>query len=483
MIEVKKDDRNINYSSIMNLADDIKSRLSERKLSEFIKHFWRTADPAHYIHNWHIDAICDHLEAVSAGQIKRLIINIPPRHQKSLTVAVFWPAWHWLRSPSTQWLFSSYAHSLSVRDSVKCRAVIESPMYQKFYGDRFRLAGDQNTKINFRNDKNGYRMATSVGGSNTGEGGDIIVCDDANNMNEIMSDARRSAVNDWNDIVMSTRLNDPQNGARVIIAQRGHENDLTGHLLARETGWEHLCLPARYESKHPFKSKTSLNFLDIREKEGDLLWAARFGEKEILELENALGTHGTAGQLQQRPAPSGGFMIRLDWFKRYNTPPDNFLRILQSWDTAQKASDIAAFSVCTTWGEAENKHLYLLDVFRERLEFPALERAVDSLFEKWKPAAVLIEDKSSGSSLIQTKRYRTPINIIPVMPEGDKITRAYVVTPAIESGRVWLPEKAAWLMDLENEILHFPNSEYKDQIDSMTQLLKYARSVPRPVWI
>lgn len=153
---------------------DIQKELSKRSLSYFIKCFWNYIDPAEYIHNWHIDAISEHLEAVTSGQIKRLIINIPPRHQKSLTVAVFWPAWHWITKPSTQWLFSSYAHSLSIRDSAKCRSLIQSPLYQAFFGDIYQILPDQNTKLNFKNNKNGCRIATSVGGSNTGEGANIL---------------------------------------------------------------------------------------------------------------------------------------------------------------------------------------------------------------------------------------------------------------------------------------------------------------------
>src|SRR5574343_753780 len=172
--------RNLNSYKIC--LEDVAREQSQRHLNSFIKHFWRFVDPAEYIHNWHIDVICEHLEAVLSGQIKKLIINIPPRHQKSLTTAVFFHAWAWISKPETQWLFASYAHSLSIRDSNKCRTVILSSQYQQWFGDRYKISDSQNTKNKFANDKNGFRLATSVGGSNTGEGADIIVYDDPNNM-------------------------------------------------------------------------------------------------------------------------------------------------------------------------------------------------------------------------------------------------------------------------------------------------------------
>ena len=175
-----------------------------------------------------------------------MLINVPPRHMKSLLVSVLWPAWEWIQHPERRWLFSSYAASLSIRDSMKCRTLIESPWYQSFWGDRFALSSDQNTKTRFDNNRSGYRIATSVGGAATGEGGDRIVCDDPHNVQEAESDSIRKTTTDWFDVVMSTRVNDPRTAAKVVVMQRCHQRDLSGHLLA-QGGWDHLCLPAEYE--------------------------------------------------------------------------------------------------------------------------------------------------------------------------------------------------------------------------------------------
>jgi hypothetical protein len=208
---------------------------------------WVIVEPSTpFVPGWHIDCIVEHLEAVTRGQIRNLIINVPPRHMKSLLVSVFWPAWEWIRWPERRWLYASYSAQLSIRDSVKCRRLIESPWYRSRWADRFALTSDQNTKGRFDNDRSGYRIATSVGGSATGEGGDRIVCDDPNNVNEVESDSVRKATNDWFDVVMSTRVNDPKTTAKVVVMQRCHEQDLSGHLL-EQGGWEHLCLPAEYE--------------------------------------------------------------------------------------------------------------------------------------------------------------------------------------------------------------------------------------------
>jgi len=224
------------------------SRLrAEASLSEFIRQAWTVLEPSTpYIHGWHIDAICLHLEAVSKGWIRNLLINLPPRHMKSLTVSVFWPCWEWATRPELRWLFVSYAESLSLRDSVKCRRLIQSQWYQANWGHKFHLMGDQNAKERYDNSASGYRLATSVNGSNTGEGGDRICVDDPHNIRERESDVIREGCLQWWDEVMPTRLNNPKTGTRVIVAQRVHERDLSGHVL-EQGGWEHLCLPAEFE--------------------------------------------------------------------------------------------------------------------------------------------------------------------------------------------------------------------------------------------
>jgi hypothetical protein len=229
--------------------------MAESYLDDYIAQAWHILEPTTvFIPNWHIDAICDHLTNIF--EIRNLIINIPPGTMKSLTVSVFWPSWLWIREPSVRFLFSSYAQDLSLRDSVRCRRLIESMWYQERWGNRFRLVSDQNQKGRFENDKTGNRLATSVGGANTGERGDIIVVDDPNNVKEAESVAKRTDCNAWWDEVMSTRINDRCRYGRVIIQQRTHEDDLTGHILEKDLGYTTLVLPMEYEKQEIYPGMT-----------------------------------------------------------------------------------------------------------------------------------------------------------------------------------------------------------------------------------
>ena len=302
------------------LREEIDCEFATRSLRQFVRQAWAGVEPSTpFVPGWHIDAIVEHLEAVTRGQIRNLLINVPPRHMKSLLVSVFWPAWEWTRWPERRWLYSSYGAQLSIRDSVQCRRLIESPWYQARWGDRFALTSDQNTKGRFDNDRSGYRLSTSVGGAVTGEGGDRIVCDDPNNVNEVESDSVRKATNDWFDVVMSTRVNDPKTAGKVVVMQRCHQQDLSGHLL-EQGDWEHLCLPAEYEGP---PCVTSIGWGDPRLEHGELLWPERFGAQEIESLKRSLGSYAAAGQLQQRPSPAGGGLLKRHWFRFWQLPEAN----------------------------------------------------------------------------------------------------------------------------------------------------------------
>ena len=300
------------------IASVVNDRLiaeAERGLRHFIKLAWPIIEPGtDLVPGWHLDAICEHLEAVTRGEIRNLLINVPPRHMKSLAVGVFWPAWEWITFPHRRWLFSSYALSLSERDSVKCRRLIESPLYQTLWGGCYQLCGDQNTKLRYENDRAGHRIATSVGGAATGEGGDRVIVDDPHNVVDRDSEAFRVAALTWWDETMSMRLNDPKTGAKVIVMQRIHEKDLSGHVL-EQGGYVHLCLPAEFEVSR--RCRTTLGWTDPRRREGELLWPHRVGEKEIADFKVRLGPESYAGQFQQRPAPAGGGRFRGEWFRYF----------------------------------------------------------------------------------------------------------------------------------------------------------------------
>jgi predicted phage terminase large subunit-like protein len=473
------------------LVEEIDCELATRSLSEFVRQAWCIVEPsAIFVPNWHIDAIVEHLEAVSRGQIRNLLINVPPRHAKSLLVSVFWPVWEWIHWPHRRWLFSSYAAQLSIRDSLKCRRLIESPWYQANWSHCFTLTSDQNQKSRFENDKSGYRLSTSVGGAATGEGGDRVVCDDPHNVQEAISDAIRKATLSWWDEVMSTRLNDPKTAAKLIIMQRCHQQDLSGHVL-EQGGWEHLCLPAEYEGS---KRATSIGWADPRTEHGELLWPERFGTSEIGELKRSLGSYAAAGQLQQRPSPAEGGILKRDWWRYYTVLPETFDEVIQSWDCAFKDTDSSDFVVGQVWGR-KGADKYLLDQVRGRMDCPATIRAVKKLSEKWPKAhAKVVEDKANGPAVIQMLRHEIT-GLIAVNPEGGKQARVHAVSPQIESGNVYLPlpSTTPWVDAFIEECAVFPNGPHDDQVDAMSQaLLRLKKRSPmlmapvsllkRPAW-
>ena len=445
-----------------------------RSLKEFTKSSWPTIEPGREFHdNWHIDAISEHLQAVVEGDIKRLIINIPPRHMKSISVAVALPAWTWTIQPQKRFLFASYASSLSVRDSVKCRRLIDSPWYKDHFGETFSLTGDQNQKQRFENDKTGQRIATSVDGALTGEGGDIIVIDDPHNVREAESSAVREGVLEWWDQAMQSRLNDPKTGAFIIIMQRVHENDLTGHILANEhDDWDHLCLPARYEIGHPTPTQTSLGFTDPRTAEGELLWPKRIDDITLTKLERSLGTYASAGQLQQRPMPKGGGILRAEWWVPWesNDLPE-IEYVIQSWDTAFSTKEKSSYSARTTWGvfrQHGQMNAIVIDMWYDRVTYPELRKIAQEAYYDFEPDAVMIEKKASGQSLLQDLRI-AGIPVIEYMPDRDKEARAHASSALLEDGRIYFPSDKKWAKNLIDICAAFPAGDNDDIVDTCTQ--------------
>lgn len=297
---------------------DREIKKAETSLSAFIKVAWPIIEPGTpFVSGRHIDAISEHLEACHKRQIRKLIINLPPRHMKSSIMAVMFPAWVWITRPEEKFLFSSYDLKLSYRDSRKCRMLIKSPWFQKHWADRFQIVKDQDEKRRFDNNKMGYRVATSTDAGTTGEGASVICVDDGNDVKKMTSQAYIDSVFEYNDQVLATRLNDARTGVRIHIQQRCSEQDLTGHILERETGWDHLVLPCEYEG--PSKV-TSIGWKDWRTKPGELLWPERFPRAEVEDIKRTLGPMGVAGQLQQRPAPAEGATFKREWFRYYNEP-------------------------------------------------------------------------------------------------------------------------------------------------------------------
>ena len=480
--------------------EDLKAEKARRRLREFVEQAWPVLEPhTTFVPGTHVDAICDHLQAITQGRLRDLIINVPPGHAKSLLVAVFWPAWVWIDHPEMRWIFGSYRAELAIRDSVKCRTLIESDWYQRRWGSRFKLRDDQNQKTRFENSATGYRVVTSVG-TGTGERADIVVVDDPTSVDQADSDAERRSANEWWNGTMSTRLNDLRTGHRVVIQQRLHEDDLTGNLLDKG-GYELLMLPEEFEPERA--CSTSIGWRDPRTEAGELLWPEKIGKKEVADLKSKLGSYRYSGQYQQRPSPSGGGIFKRHWF-RYWKPkgmevkpvvvrlpdgssqaipaidlPDEFDEMVQSWDMAFKDAQTSDFVVGGVWG-SKGANRFLIDQRRGRLSFPETLDAVGKMSTRWPKAyAKLIEDTANGPAVIASLRDRVG-GLIPVNPGGGKVARAQAVSPLIEAGNVYLPHPiiAAWVDGFIEECAVFPNGRHDDQVDQMTQALRRIHTKP-----
>ena len=443
-----------------------------------------------FVDGIHVRAICEHLQAVTQGRIRNLIINVPPGHAKSLLTAVFWPAWTWIDHPESRWLFSSYREPLATRDSVRCRRLIASAWYQERWGGRFRLAEDQNQKHRFENDRTGYRVVVPMS-SGTGERGDYVVVDDPHSVDQAESDAERCAAVEWWNGSMSTRLNNFASGHKVVVQQRLHEADLTGDLLARG-GYDLLCLPAEFEPEQ--RCSTSIGWTDPRVDAGQLLWPEKVIRAHLEDLKATLGSYRYAGQFQQRPSPAGGGMLKKHWWRYWqprgvNLPPvpvkmpdgnveqrkavdlpSRFDLQLQSWDMAFKdtgKSDFVVGQVQVACGADR----YILDQVRDRMDLPATVLAVRRLSARWPEALLkLVEDKANGPAVIQSLRHEIA-GLVEVNPQGGKVSRAAGASPQLESGNWYLPHPmlAPWVEEFLGECSAFPAGAHDDQVDAWSQ--------------
>lgn len=460
---------------------DVRRELARRKLSWFVRHLWHVIEPATPLRwSWHLDAVCDHLEAVSRGEIKNLLINVPPRSLKSTIVSVAFPCWEWLTAPHQRYLTSSYALELAIRDAVRSRRVMQSPAYLDLaLGEDRELpwvfTGDQNTKSRYENNRTGYRVCTAPGAGGTGEGGSRILVDDPISAMGSMSKATRDATNEWWDKTMSTRANDEKSVARIIVMQRLHKEDLSGHVL-EQGGYEWLCLPTEYRSNHPGRRRTKIGFIDPRTKEGELLAPAHFDAEAVADAKIRLGSAGYAGQHDQWPVPPEGNIFKRHWFKFYKTLPPRFDRVLQSWDLNLEGKSTATgepdFVVGDAWG-FDGASAYLLDQTRGQWEFNETLRRARAFAEEWPQATrKLIEKKALGPAMKTMLDAEVP-GLILVEPQGSKEQRAMVVQPFAEAGNVYLPDPsiAPWIKEWLDEVCDFPNAKNDDRVDTFTQAM------------
>ncbi len=494
---------------------------AETSLSAFITYTWDVLEPGReFIPGWSIDAICDHLEAVTRGEIRRLLINVPPGFMKSLTTEVFWPAWEWgpQNKPSMRYVSASYSEALTTRDNRRTRNLINSPIYQAAWGDRFHLVSDQNAKVRFDTDKTGFKIATSVSGLGTGERGDRFIIDDPHNIKESESDAVRESALQWFTEVVPTRVTDPERSAIIVIMQRVHERDISGLILREDLGYDYLCLPMEYERRQrcftgvrrqdqPTERVTrvmresdpvpwwateeqliceegmdgyepewqELTCQDQRTEEDELLWPKRFSARHIEEdLKPALrawgGSYAEAGQLQQRPAPRGGGMFQRDDFQYVNKAPDDLIRIVRGWDLAA-TKNAGAWTVGVKMGLIDGR-VYILDVRRLRGSPGQVESAYKACSEADGHTVVPAFPQDPGQAgkaqkatiAGQLHGYRVHFS-----PEtGSKEDRAKPLAAQAEAGNLYLV-RGPWNDIFVNEACLFPNGQFKDQIDAASR--------------
>jgi predicted phage terminase large subunit-like protein len=471
-------------TSQVELSDDdvdaAERELCRRSLAEFAKLAWAVLEPAAELKwGWALDAICMHLEAVTDGRIRRLLMNVPPGSMKSLLTGVIWPAWEWgpRGLPEMRFVGTAHEETLAIRDSRRCRDLIKSDWYQRLW--TVELSSDLDGKREFGNTRKGIRQARAFT-SMTGVRGDRVILDDPISADNANSEAKLEAARIAFTETLPTRVNS-EKSAIVVIMQRLNEKDVSGVIKAMGLPYVHLCIPMRFDPAR--KCSTSIGWEDPRTTEGELMFPERFGEEQVKELETTLGSYGAAGQLQQNPSPRGGGIIKTPWFRYWTVAPAlEFTEIFV--DTAQKTGEENDYSVLELWGRSVVGQAVLLDLLRGKWEAPELLVHARSFWIKHKqgvfnPRAMKVEDKVSGTGLIQTLR-RESIPVIPVQRGKDKISRGHDAAPFIESGSVLLPADAPWLSDFLAEAEAFPAGAHDDQLDPMFDAIDAVQRRPAP---
>ena len=424
----------------------------------------------------YIEYMASRLEDCRLGKTRRLIISLPPRYLKSHCASIAYVAWFLGHQPSKQIICASYGQNLSDKMAHDCRKIMSTDWYGEIF-PRARLAPDKQSVHDFATTENGYRMSTSVGGVLTGRGGDLIIIDDPLKPEDALSETKRQSVNDWFDSTLLSRLNNKKAGCIVIIMQRLHQDDLVGHVMEQDD-WTVVNFPAIAEIDETYEIKNSFGVRTYQRLIGEPLHAERESLAMLHQTRKRIGEYHFSSQYQQNPIPMEGTMVKTSWLQYYGDlpPSDGYQYVLQSWDTAIKTGDLNDFSVCTTWMVVKDRY-YLIHVYRARLDYPQLKRKIIQLKDEYNPRKVLIEDKASGSSLIQDLENEYGRYFEPYLPPAgmDKIMRLHTQTDLFENEKIYLPKDAPWLMDYRLELTTFPGSKYDDQVDSTTQALAYLR--------
>lgn len=449
---------------------------AEDSLLAFTRLMWPVLEPTRPLSEGRaLNAIVEHLEAVTRGQIRKLLINVPPGFTKSMLTCVFWPAWEWIKVPSTRFVAASYAEPLSIRDNRRFRMLVSSPLYQELWGGKVKLAGDQNEKRKIENTGTGFKIATSVGGVATGERGDRFIVDDPHNVKETESEAKRDAALQWFTEVVPSRINDPGKSAFVVIMQRVHHKDVSGLILSSDMGYEHLCLPMEFEKDHPTPSRTSLHFQDWRTEEGELLDPVRFTADYLnTDLKPSLrawgGTYAEAGQLQQRPVPRGGGLFKVDCLKIVPCAPARVAYTVRGWDLA--ASEDGKRTAGARLSKLEDGR-YLIEHVATFRKGPHETRATLREIAMGDGPNIRQSLPQDPGQAGKTQKSDLAIHLDGAhlhfsLESGDKELRAQGFAAQVECGNVCMIE-GPWNDLLLQELRLFPRGEFTDQTDALSR--------------
>lgn len=437
----------------------------EQSLSNFVKRAWHVIEPGQpYVHGWHVDAICEHLEAVTNDQLNRLLINVPPGTMKSTLTSIFWPAWEWGPKNLSHMRFIGAAHEqgLAVRDTRKMRNLVLSDWYQKLWP--ISLRGDQNQKTYYENSNTGFRQACAVA-SMTGRRGDRVVWDDPHSAEAALSAALRETALRVFQETLPTRLNNPDRSAIVVVMQRLHENDVSGLILENDYGYEHLCLPMEFEPE--CRCVTSIGFTDPRKEDGELLFPGRFPREVVDRDRKVMGEYAYAGQMQQRPAPRSGGFFRWENLEIIGAPP-KFKKVIRYWDKAGTDGG-GCRTAGVKIGITNDNDFVVVDVVKGQWAAPEREKVIkQTAISDGKDVRIWIEQEpGSGGKESAESTLRNLIGFV-VKAEratGDKAVRAEPYSVQVEAGNVKLL-KGDWNKEFIDEHKTFPVGKFKDQIDA-----------------
>lgn len=445
----------------------------ENSFHFFIKIAWDKVDSSTFIDGFYIDAIAEHLEALYKGQLKNLLINIPPRHGKSTLCSVLFPVWVWVKDPTLDLLWSSYNANLAIRDSTKSRRLIQSQWFKDKW--ELLLADDDNQKARYVNNSGGARVATSVGGSGTGFGYDICGIDDPHKASEVTSKSKMDAVLEWYSGTISTRANNPNTARQVVIMQRLAENDLSGYLLELGT-FEHLKLPMEYV---PTTTVTKIGWKDPRTKKGELLSPERYKIQEVDDLKAKMGVWKASGQLQQEPIPLEGNLInrnQIKYYKSYLLPINLVDFIVSSWDLSTGVTE-GDYTVGQVWCFYEGSY-YLLDCYRDKVDFIKQLEVIETMNSKWRINYNLIEKQASAKAVYDLLKFK--YNNIELLDTreygGSKEARFLSISPLFHKQKIYLPEDKKFSFEFEEELLKFPRGKYDDQVDAAVYALSFLQT-------